>query len=65
MVLAHCSRLARQPVLTAAAILLVATVAARQAYPYAAVQNKADNTEIRIVPAPGKVTVMENSTTGT
>ena len=27
------------------------------AFPYAAVQNKADNTEIRIVPAPGTVTV--------
>ncbi|MDA1088638.1 MAG: hypothetical protein O2901_16700, partial [Verrucomicrobia bacterium] len=30
---------------------------AADAFGYAAVQNKADNTEIRIVPAPGKVTV--------
>ena len=38
--------------LTALSLLL-----APAAYPYSAVQNKADNTEIRIVPAPGKVTV--------
>ena len=30
---------------------------AADAFGYAAVQNKADNLEIRIVPAPGKVTV--------
>ena len=41
-----------------AALCLIATLCtARPAFPYAAVQNKADNTEIRIVPAPGKVVI--------
>ena len=38
----------------AAACLLAGN---REAHGYAAIQNKADNTEIRIVPTPGKVTV--------
>ena len=40
-----------------AAVLVLGAVAARPAFPYGAVQNKADNTEIRIVPAPGKVVI--------
>ena len=39
------------------ALCVLATLSARPAFPYSAVQNKADNTEIRIVPAPGKVIV--------
>ena len=45
---------------TRGALLLAAglgLLGAADAFGYAAVQNKADNTEIRIVPAPGKVTV--------
>ena len=43
-----------------AALLLAAVVGllgAADGFGYSAVQNKADNTEVRIVPAPGKVTV--------
>ena len=36
---------------------LLLTATAPRVYAYAAIQNKADNTEIRIVPAPGPVTV--------
>jgi hypothetical protein len=49
-------RFARSVTVMAACIVL-GVLAARPAFPYAAVQNKADNTEIRIVPAPGKVVV--------
>ena len=37
--------------------LLAAVLAPADVFGYAAIQNKADNTEIRIVPAPGKVTI--------
>jgi hypothetical protein len=50
------SRLVHRVSATAACIVF-GVLAARPAFPYAAVQNKADNTEIRIVPAPGKVVV--------
>ena len=46
-----------RPVAALAAVLVLGAVAARPAFPYGAVQNKADNTEIRIVPAPGKVVI--------
>ena len=46
----------RSRYLTALA-LLAAVLAPSKAFGYAAIQNKADNTEIRIVPAPGKVTI--------
>ncbi len=39
------------------AILWLSALGAADAFAYSAVQNKADNTEIRIVPTPGKVTV--------
>ena len=42
---------------TALAAALAALCTPAIVYAYAAIQNKADNTEIRIVPAPGKVTV--------
>jgi hypothetical protein len=40
-----------------AACLILAAAWAGPAFPYSAVQNKADNTEIRIVPAPGTVAI--------
>ena len=41
--------------LTAGALLCLALTQSVQAY--VAIQNKADHTELRIVPAPGKVTI--------
>ncbi len=38
-------------------VLAVGVLAGWVAYPYAAIQNKADHTEIRIVPAPGEVVI--------
>ena len=48
------------PTLLTCAALLAAILAPTKASAYTAIQNKADNTEIRIVPAPGKVTVDGN-----
>ena len=49
-------RLSRSPRLVCLG-LCAAVFFPQPAFPYAAVQNKADNTEIRIVPAPGNVVI--------
>ena len=48
---------AKKAISLTAALCVLAALSAGPAFPYAAVQNKADNTEIRIVPAPGKVVI--------